>query len=295
MTPRGCTFVRAAVFATVLFAVFGIGLASGQVLEHQRFESEALGESLAYTVYLPPGYDTQARSYPVIYMLHGYGGQDTDWVRYAKIDQIADRLIADGTLPPAIIVMPDGKNSWYVASEAWGDYETAIAHDLVAHVDATYSTIAERSSRVIGGLSMGGYGAAFLAFKHMDTFAAAGVMSGALYAETMPPWPELVGEPADEERWAELDVFNLIDQVAASEERCGWPPPSTICMHVYVNAGDRDELGFHRDSVLFYDALVEAEIPAELRILSGHHSWGFWEATVPDVLAYFAYVFQRYY
>lgn len=69
MTPRGNVFVRSAVFAAVLIAVCGIGLGSGQVREHQRFESEALGESLAYTVYLPPGYETQARSYPAIYKI----------------------------------------------------------------------------------------------------------------------------------------------------------------------------------------------------------------------------------
>ena len=212
----------------MLVAVAGFGLASGQVLERQSFARAALGEGASYTIYLPAGYETDARSYPVIYMLHGYGGFDPDRVRYARMDQVADSLIADATLPPVIIVMPDGKNSWYVDSEVWGDYETVIARDLVQHVDATCRTIADRSSRLFFGLSMGGYGAAYLAFEHMHTFAAAGVMSGALYAEAMPAWPELVGDPADEERWAEHDVFELIQQVAATEERCGWPPPDSM-------------------------------------------------------------------
>ncbi len=177
-------------FRTTLFVLIAFLLisraAAGTVLEGQSFESNALGDTLTYSLYLPEGYDSDSRAYPVVYLLHGYGGSDTDWVRFGDVAHTAGRLIAENLIPPTIIVMPDGENSWYVPSEAFGDVKTAFTEDLIDHIDTTYRTIPERTSRAIGGLSMGGYGAAYLAFSHPDTYAAVGVMSGALF-QGVPP------------------------------------------------------------------------------------------------------------
>jgi enterochelin esterase-like enzyme len=139
------------------------------------FHSDALGVDKRYVVWLPAGYDTAKRRYPVIYMLHGLGGTERDWVDAGHIDAAAQKLGLQ-----ALIVMPDGDASFYVDSATPADYdrcmhadtvpflnarapregycvrqaryETYIVKDLIGHVDATYRTVAERRGRAIGGL-----------------------------------------------------------------------------------------------------------------------------------------------
>ena len=295
MPRKECIMPIRLLIFTILFSMM-LALAQGSVHESRSFESEALGGTVNYSIYLPAGYDADTRAYPVVYMLHGYGGEDTDWIRYGNIAMTADRMIAEGALPSVIIAMPDAGNSYYVNSEEYGDYETALAEEFVTYMDSNYRTIADRSSRAIGGLSMGGYGAAYYALRHPDTFAAIGVMSGALFAEEPPSnRSQLTGDPFDEDVWAEHNVFENIEEAAASEQRCGWPPPSEKCLSFFINVGDDDQLGLHTDAVLFYNALVEAEFPAELRIHNGDHAWGFWAEHVDEVLAHFAATFARYY
>jgi len=286
-------FVRSLIVSLLLSVSWAF--AQGTVYESRQFTSDAFGGDINYSIYLPEGYENDTRAYPVVYMLHGYGGEDTDWVRYGDIAMTADRMIAEGTLPPVIIAMPDGGNSYYVNSEEYGAYETALAQDFVDYIDSNYRTIAERGSRAIGGLSMGGYGAAYYALKYPDTFAIVGVMSGALFDEPPTNRAQLTGEPFDEDVWAQHDIFALIDDAAASEDRCGWPPPAEKCLSFFINAGDDDQLGLQTDALLFYNDLIEAEFPAQLRIHDGNHAWGFWAEHVDEVLEYFAVRFARYY
>jgi len=171
-------------------------------VHEDAFFSDALGVTKHVAVYLPPSYVREPnRRYPVAYYLHGLGGSETDWLSRAAIDVVADSLFAAGT-PEAIIVMPDGDDGWYttwvdqldlktcadtvrgesaarycVAHQRYDDY---VTRDVVRHVDATYRTRADRGHRVIGGLSMGGYGAITLALRHPDLFAAAVSHSGVL-------------------------------------------------------------------------------------------------------------------
>jgi len=189
-----------------------LALASAAPLAAQRqrgqvrieaFFSAALGVEKHYVVYLPPSYARDARRrFPVAYYLHGYTGNEADWVTLGAIDRVADSLIAAG-MPEMILVMPDGDDGWYtnwenprglaacmadtllpqvpatycVEQERYDDY---VARDLVARVDSAYRTLASRSHRGIAGLSMGGYGAIALALRHPDLFAAAASHSGRL-------------------------------------------------------------------------------------------------------------------
>src|SRR5206468_7126141 len=111
------------------------------------------------TIYLPPGYATdRTRRYPVVYLLHGYGGTDSTWTgRLASVPEIADKLAAAGRLHELIVVMPNAfslhKGSMYSNSATTGDWESYIAHDLVGYVDSHYRTIADRLSRGLAGHS----------------------------------------------------------------------------------------------------------------------------------------------
>src|SRR4029079_9522674 len=143
------------------------------------FHSATLGEDVNYNVYLPAGYETTAKQYPVIYLLHGRGDSMSAWT---QVKGRLDAMIADGSIPATIAIMPDApwlsRASYYVDSqykpkqgEQGKPADTAFTKDLIAPVDSTYRTLASRDGRVVGGYSMGGYGAIRFSLAHPDLFA----------------------------------------------------------------------------------------------------------------------------
>ncbi|MCX5746131.1 MAG: alpha/beta hydrolase-fold protein [Proteobacteria bacterium] len=186
-------------------------------VETRTFHTDALGVDKAVVVYLPAGYDASARRYPVFYYLHGLGGNETDWTTGGHLREAADAMAL-----AAIVVMPDGDNSFYVDSARPVDYDACratgagmlmpdqprehtcvrashyasyIQHDLVRWVDATYRTIATREGRGVAGLSMGGFGALELGMRFPDTFAAAASHSGVDALLFAGPMPYVAGHP----------------------------------------------------------------------------------------------------
>lgn len=185
-------------------------IARGTLREAELW-SPSLGVTKRYVVWLPPGYardgaadaadDAGPARYPVAFYLHGLHGDETNWSRQGGLGATLDSMTAAG-LPPMIVVMPDGDDSWYTTSNVlagidacrrvqraepaerycvpWWRYDEYVARDLVAHVDSTYRTRAGRATRAIAGLSMGGYGAVTLALRYPDVFAAAASHSGVL-------------------------------------------------------------------------------------------------------------------
>ena len=112
---------RFAVKHFLLFILVAISFAwftqtAGKVLEQRTVKSSILSRNIRYTVYLPPDYDHSDRSYPVVYLLHGYTDDNTGWLQFGEINRYADKAIAGGTIPPMIIVMPNGDSSWYINS-----------------------------------------------------------------------------------------------------------------------------------------------------------------------------------
>jgi S-formylglutathione hydrolase FrmB len=146
----------------------------------KSLEGNLQGESADpdVSIYLPPGYDSDRnRRYPVIYLLHGYGGTDTTWAgRIANVPEIMDRGIAEKTTREMIIVMPSSYTkhggSMYSNSVTTGNWEGYIADDLPYYVDTHYRTIPDRASRGIAGHSMGGFGAIRIAMKRPDVFSS---------------------------------------------------------------------------------------------------------------------------
>jgi len=140
---------------------------------------------LAFTsgvcIYLPPGYESAKTRYPVVYLLHGGGGDAGDPVAQGRIQDTMDDLIADDPDAAAIVVMPDGTDAqWYDGFDGKIRNETYVAAHLVPYVDRHFRTIATRSGRAITGVSNGGYGAILMAEKHPELFVAAGGMSSNL-------------------------------------------------------------------------------------------------------------------
>jgi endo-1,4-beta-xylanase len=150
-------------------------------LKHHVLESEALGHEVGYTVWTPPEYSKQKKKrYPVIYFLHGAGGNET--ADAAGFTGWAVKAMEKGSLPYCICVYPNGGMSGYR-----NEVEKMIIGELIPTIDKTYLTIAKPSSRALAGFSMGGAGSVYLSMRHPDLFCAAGSMGGAFFGRSRNP------------------------------------------------------------------------------------------------------------
>ncbi len=245
---------------------------SGGYLQDAAFYSEALGRTMPYGVYLPPTYDSDPnRRYPVVYMLHGAGGHYSEWVAYG-LPETTENLIWDGQIQPLIIVMPQGDHSYFVNhigtdEQRWGDY---VAFDLVGHIDASYRTLPQATSRAIGGLSMGGFGALQLALTNPAIFGAVGGHSPAL--RTIDQLADLIVAPDAERRFDPVELVETIDP--------------TYAPRIWVDSGS-DDIWAGRVALLGRD-LDARGIAHEVRLLPGHHDSDYWTEHTGDYVRFYS-------
>ena len=169
-------------------------------LEMIEYESKTVGTKRKMQVYTPPGY-TKDKQYPVLYLLHGIGGDETEWERFCTPDVVLDNLIADGKAVPMIVVMPNGRaqkndraeGNVFAAAPAFATFERDLLDDVIPAIESRYSTYTNRESRALAGLSMGGGQSLNFGLAHLDTFAWVGGFSSA--PNTKSP-AELVPDPA---------------------------------------------------------------------------------------------------
>ena len=262
--------------------------AQAGTLEGAEFRSAVLGRSWAFNVYLPTGYDPAGPlRYPVLYLLHGNGADRNEWTLRGRIRRTADALIESGEIPPAIIVMPDAGNSWYV--DLREPIESAFFLELIPVIEKNYRALGTRDARVIGGLSMGAYGALRYVLKYPEKFQAAALLSPAVYNPEPPENSAARGARVfalqggdgsfSPEVWKAYNYPVLFDAFL----RKGIKVP------MYINSGDDDEFFIEAQAVQLYELLRRNRQPAELRIVNGRHEWAVWESTIGDALRY---VFQ---
>ncbi len=155
-------------------------------LEMFEYESKTVGTKRKANVYTPPGY-TADKKYPVLYLLHGIGGDETEWVRFANPNVLFDNLIADGKAVPMIVVMPNGRaqkndraeGNGMQSAPAFATFERDLIDDLIPAIEAKYSVDKSREKRAIAGLSMGGGQSFNFGLNNLDTFAWVGPFSAA--------------------------------------------------------------------------------------------------------------------
>ncbi len=281
--------------------------------------SAALGVRKRVLVYLPPSYGHDARRrYPVVYLLHGLWGDETNWTQLGRANAAMDSLVAAGGRE-MIVVMPDGDDGWYTTwarpadraacvadtartepaasyCVAAGRYDDYVAHDVVRHVDGRYRTIARRDGRAIAGLSMGGYGAVTLALRHPELFAAAASHSGILAPLTITPrGASTPGETASTDA---LRAFygalyptmvpafgaTVADWRARDPGRLLTRAATRVALFIDVGADDP----WVAQSRAFRAAAERAGARVAYAEWPGGHTWAYWRAHVPASLAWLA-------
>ena len=254
--------------------------AAASIVITREFDSTALQRKWSYAVYLPDGYQTSNLKYPVLYLLHGHGQDLYAWVNFGHIQPTTDELIAHGEIPPAIIVMPDAGTTWFVDRKE--KMETAVIQDLIGDVQHTFRVIEARNGRVVAGLSMGGYGALRFVLKYPEMFAAAGLLSPAIYDPEVPQGSGarragvFGAAEFDPQVWKELNYPTLWEAFLAKK----------IAVPMYINSGDDDDFFIEAEATRLYSLLRKNGQPAELRIVDGAHKWPVWESTIGDAMRY---------
>ncbi|NKI26419.1 esterase family protein [Arenibacter sp. 6A1] len=241
--------------------------------------SKAMNKSIPNLVILPANYEQGEAIFPVLYLLHGAGGNHTNWA--SNVPEI--KTYAD--THSMIIVCPDGGGtSWYIDSpiDHKMRYETYISKELVAAMDTKYKTIANKTQRAITGLSMGGHGAFYLAFKHQDIWGAAGSMSGGLDIRPFPNnWdlPKRLGLYSENrEHWEKNTVINMVHLLNGND------------LKLIFDCGTADF--FYDANKRFHEILIERNIPHEYTERPGQHNWEYWSNAIQYQLLFFKNYFN---
>ncbi len=219
------------------------GIPHGKV-ETVAYDSKTTGNKRKMTVYLPPGYDA-AKKYPVFYLLHGGGDDETGWQQKGSADIILDNLYADNKIVPMIVVMPNGfafKGEKPAKGKGGGSlFEDDLLKDIIPYVESHYSTLTSSGERALAGLSMGAGQSLTIGLKHLDKFGWIGAFSGG-------------GKAA-----------NVADETGLKKLRLFW-----------ISSGDTDQLAF-KGAESLHNTLASKNIPHVWHIDSGGHTWPVWK------------------
>ncbi len=264
-----------------------------KVYDDLSLKSKILNMDRKYAIYLPPGYESSQRNYPVLYLLHGGGDDQTGWVQFGEVQHITDKAIAEGNATPMIIVMPDantGKRGYSNNVNNTWRYEDFFFQELLPFVEKTYRIKADKHYRAIAGLSMGGDGSFTYALHHPELFSSACPLSAGTGPLTLDiaktRWSKEMPGVSDDDITAwykRQSVLELVNNM-----------PDTLKKSVrwYIDCGDDDFL-FEGNS-LVHIAMRKKEIPHEFRTRDGAHNWTYWRTALPEVLAFVSQAYHQY-
>jgi S-formylglutathione hydrolase FrmB len=276
-----------------------------------EFDSPSVGRKMKYNLVLPKKYEQDTKRYPVLYLLHGYSGNYTNWA--------AMSVPAYAPRHDLIVVMPDVGNSWY-ANWAAGEegqknrWEDFIIKDLIGHIDATYRTIARREGRAINGLSMGGYGSLMLGLRHPDLFCSVGSHSGAVAfarasaerlrtgKETKRPRKDpsttpdarigIAGFNSQAERSPKGQLFITAEEADAHDPfKLVLKVPRDQLPHLVIDCGTED--GLLESNRALVKLLTENKIPFVYGESKGGHNRAYWTREVAFSMAVQDTILQR--
>lgn len=292
------TLKRLILFCLLISAGTAFAQPGGKVIEEQNIKSDILKRNVKYAIYLPADYETSNRSYPVVYLLHGFGDDHTGWLQFGEINRYADKAIAEGKIPPMIIVMPDAGTSFYINSfDGKVNYEDFFFKEFMPDVEREYRIKASKKYRAIAGLSMGGFGTLVYSLKHPEMFSAAAALSAAVRSDddfmaiTDARWTEayskvfgadLKGSERLNATWKNNSILGLVQSKTTDELKT---------VRYWIDCGDDDALS--KGNSLLHIALAEKKVPHEFRIRDGAHTWTYWRTGITDALEFIGDSFRQ--
>ncbi|MGN1245751.1 MAG: alpha/beta hydrolase [Muribaculaceae bacterium] len=245
-------------------------------------KSEKMNKMIKNVVIVPAQYhdvELQNEQYPVLYLLHGYGGNYASWI---KIKPELDDLASEYGI---IIVCPDGATSWYFDSPVDKSicYETYVAKELIDYIDNNYRTIPEAKMRAITGLSMGGHGGLWLGLRHPDVFGSCGSTSGGVDFRPFPKKWKIrldLGEYAENKAvWDSHTVLSLVPSI-----------DKDAAQHIIIDCG-YDDFFFEVNNNLHAE-LLKAGIPHDYIVRPGKHNAPYWNNSIDYQILFFVKAFQ---
>ena len=259
---------------TISFSIFSFA-----AVDTVSIYSQAMHRNIKAVVIKPDSYRKE-KDFAVVYLLHGAYGNYQNWIKKVPALQTYANLYR------MLIVCPDGaSNSWYFDSPIDSSYkfETHVSTEVPAYIDANYKTKKDRKYRAIAGLSMGGHGAIFIAFRHSETFGACGSMSGALNVEAITEGydvPTRLGDPKTNKA-----IYHDFSALTAIEK---YPKDS---LAIIVDCGLQDFIiGMSKAT---HEKMVKLKIPHDYIERPGKHDWPYWANAVQYQLLYFKNFFEK--
>jgi enterochelin esterase-like enzyme len=266
---------------------------SGKVFDNLSMTSSILKSDRKFAIYLPPDYETSQRSYPVLYLLHGMGDNQTGWVQFGEVLLIADREITAGRATPMIIVMPDastGRMGYFNSIDGTWPYEDFFFNELIPHVEKVYRIKGEKRFRAIAGLSMGGGGSFMYALHHPEMFSSACPLSAYIGPLSLKECKDNflrenlnLPDTVIQSYYEQHNALLLINRMTREKIKS---------VRWFIDCGDDDFL--YEGNSLVHIALRKKEIPHEFRIRDGNHTWSYWRQSLPVVLEFVSDAFHQY-
>ena len=267
--------------------------AQSQVFDNLKMSSEILNMDRNYAIYLPPDYETSSRSYPVLYLLHGLGDDQTGWIQFGEVKKIADNAIINGEATPMVIVMPDantGEVGYFNIPSKNLMYEDFFFNELMPHVESKYRIKSDKRFRAISGLSMGGGGTLTYALHRPDLFSAAAPLSSATGSTDVEESLKRIRRYGFEFTRDEMQSLlkanhplELIKDISLNKlNSVRW----------YIDCGDDDYL--FEDNSLLHIAFSKRGINHEYRVRDGAHTWTYWRESLPTVLEFVSQGFHQF-
>ena len=244
-------------------------------------QSEILGCTKKYCIYLPQGYSDENRDFPVLYLLHGLTDTHTAWRDKGDVQAIATELAVAGKAREMVIVMPDAGTTYdgYFNCDGWR-YEDFFFQEFIPHIESTYRIIPDKQHRAIAGLSMGGGGTTWYAINHSEMFSSAYAMS-ALMGLVDDSW---ITHDPDARRRVFMESAVANNNITAVENATQEQRARIASVRWFIDVGDDDFL-FDNNMELI-KAMRSKRIPYQLRVREGGHTWQYWQQALRIALPF---------
>ncbi|KAF0203639.1 MAG: hypothetical protein FD170_1066 [Bacteroidetes bacterium] len=269
-----------------------------RLLKDLTVQSSLLNRAINYAVLLPPEYENSTDSFPVVYLLHGFGDNEKAWYQGGNIQFYADKYALE--TGPVIYVMPQGFNTYWV-NKYNGNYPymDMLVNELLPEVDAKFRTRKDPAQRAVMGYSMGGYGALILPAKNPEVFKTAVALSMSFRTDQ-----QYINEPQGvfDSQWG--PIFGGIG--AAGNARLtsyfeNYSPfhffenpddPALSGQNYFIDCGD-DEESLSETNNSLHIVLRNLGINHEYRVRNGAHSWDYWHKSLPEAFRFMGYAFRN--